>query len=133
VVRLRRLLTLLYHLPADSEFLEDVDLGVKARWDVKTELLATIAELLDLNTRKGTKRKQPLITIKRPWKKTKAKPVSMQSPEARQFFGGSVHYEPKAGPEPKALGGGWFELPDGSKVQGRAKAIERLKAQPETS
>lgn len=125
-MRLRRLLTLTYHLPADSEFLAELDLATRAKWDIKTELLANIAELLDLNTRKGTKRRKPLITIKRPWDKERArsKPVSMSSPEARQFFGGRVHYTPK--PELTELGGGWYQLPDGSKVQGRAKALDKL-------
>lgn len=133
-MRLRRILTLTYHLPAESEFLAELDLATRARWDVKTELLANIAELLDLNTRKGTKRRKPLITIKRPWAKdpARSKPVSMASPEARQFFGGRVHYTPKA-PEAELaeLGGGWYQLPDGTKVQGKAKALDKLNSQPD--
>lgn len=131
---LRRILTLTYHLPAESEFLAELDLATRARWDIKTELLANIAELIDLNTRKGTKRRQPLIKIKRPWDKDRktSAPVSMSSPEARQFFGGRVQYTPRE-PEPELLelGGGWYRLPDGTKVQGRAKALDKLS--PESS
>ena len=65
------------------------------------ELLANLIELTDIGVRKGTKRRRPLITIKRPWKRGPVGegPVSMQSPQARRFFGGRAHYEPKPDPE----------------------------------
>lgn len=118
-------------MPADSEFLDDIELGARAKWDVGTELLAIIAELLDLNTRKGTKRKKPLIKIKRPWERQqKTKPVSMSSPEARQFFGARARGPAEPQPQIIELGGGWYELPNGEKVRGRANAEAQLKAGP---
>lgn len=66
----------------------------------------------------------------RPGDREKRRPVSMSDPKARSFFGGRVQYTPRDKPELVALGGGWYQLPDGSKVQGRDKALDKLKADP---
>lgn len=47
----------------------------------------------------------------------------MSDPRAKAFFGGRVQYtEGTPKPRLEKLGGGWYRLPDGRKVQGREKA-----------
>lgn len=90
-------------------------------------------ELLDLIARKGTKMREPLINDPRPLSvralRKKRKVQSMSDPKVREFFGaGQIQYTPRA-PDPSQLtprGGGWYQLPDGSKVQGHAKALAQL-------
>jgi len=36
-------------------------------------------------------------------------------------------------PDPYAIGGGWYQFPDGSKVQGRAEAVTHLTEHPEAT
>ena len=36
-------------------------------------------------------------------------------------------------PDPYAIGGGWYQFPDGSKVQGRAEAVTYLGEHPEAT
>jgi hypothetical protein len=36
-------------------------------------------------------------------------------------------------PDPYAIGGGWYQFPDGSKVQGRAEAVTHLREHPEAT
>lgn len=44
-------------------------------------------------------------------------PKAMETAEATPMPEAAVMPESKAKPEPKHLGGGWYELPDGSKVR----------------
>lgn len=102
-VPLRRLRNLIVHLPPDSAFVRTVTprLPQKAApWSTTEYLLALIAELVDANTiafvvahsKKGKTPPKP-IKIDRPGDKPD-RPVDMSSPEAREFFGGAIHYTP---------------------------------------
>lgn len=89
-------------------------------------------ELLDLIARKGTKMREPLVNDPRPLSvralRKKREPQSMSDPKVREFFGaGQIQYTPRE-PAPTLIerGGGWYQLPDGSKVQGHAKALAQL-------
>lgn len=113
-------------LPVEAKIFDALGLGDQVRWTIDRELATSQLELLDVIARKYTKVKKPLINTRiRPADRQAAKPVSMSDPKARTFFGGRVEYTPRDKPatpaEPVYLGGGWYQLPDGSKVQGRDK------------
>ncbi len=105
-VPLRRLRNLIVHLPPDSAFVRTVTPRLPpapAPWSTGDELLALVAELVDANTRAFVvANSKPNATAPKPLRiprpddtgATKAKPVSMSSPEARSFFAGAVHYTP---------------------------------------
>ena len=99
-VSLWRLAALVLNLPPDSAVARrhatDTD-----RWTVTDELLATIAEVVDvaglrvlraLTTKKT--RMPKAITIPRPYLEARREVLSMSDPRVRAFFG-AAHYVPK--------------------------------------
>lgn len=126
-VPLRRVHNLIRALPVEASIFDALEIGDRVRWNIERELATSQLELLDVIARKWTKVKRPLINPRiRPGSPARAKPLSMSDPRAREFFGAGdpsrVQYTPKPEPGPEPLGGGWYQLPDGSKVQGAAKA-----------
>lgn len=52
----------------------------------------------------------------------------MSDPAVRKFFGADqVVYTPRdPARQLEALGGGWYRLPNGEKVQGKQRALDKL-------
>lgn len=90
-VPVARLANLILRLPRTARIFDDLGLGDRARWTTTDELLAAAVELLDVQVRKGTRRREPLIRIRRPATAgDRPKPVPMSDPRARAFFGRAV-------------------------------------------